>query len=89
MKGKIAQLTDIHIRFGSRKEEYEIVFARTIEDLKVLKPRRIVITGDLFHVKITLSPQALGIAGRFLKQLSEIAPVDIGDRRAPSTTRCR
>ena len=73
----IAHLSDIHIRYGSRHEEYKIVFQRTIDDLKVIKPRRIVITGDLFHIKITISPNAVGIAGWFLKELSKIAPVDI------------
>lgn len=73
----LGHLSDIHVRYGSRHEEYKIVFQRTIDDLKEIKPRRIVITGDLFHIKITISPNAVGIAGWFLKELSKIAPVDI------------
>jgi DNA repair exonuclease SbcCD ATPase subunit len=76
-KNIIAHLSDIHIRYGSRHEEYKVVFQRTIDDLKILKPRRIAITGDVFHIKITLSPKAIQLAGWFLKELSKIAPVDI------------
>lgn len=77
MKDKIVHISDVHIRFGSRHEEYDIVFDRTIESVKKIKPRRIVITGDLFHIKINLSPNAITIAGKFLKELSKIAPVDV------------
>jgi DNA repair exonuclease SbcCD ATPase subunit len=77
IKNEIAHLSDIHIRYASRHEEYKQVFLKTIEDLKEKKPRRIVITGDVFHIKITLSPKAVQLAGWFLKELSKIAPVDI------------
>jgi len=74
---KIAHISDIHIRFGSRHEEYKIVFNRLIKDLQKEQPRRIVVTGDLFHQKINLSPAALSVASKFLRHLSKIAPVDI------------
>lgn len=73
----IAHLSDLHVRFGSRHEEHRIVFKRTVEDLKKIKPRRIIITGDLFHQKINLSPGAIEILTEFLRELSVIAPVDI------------
>lgn len=73
----IAHISDVHIRYGSRHEEYRMVFQRVIDDLKNKNIRRIVLTGDLFHIKITLSPKALSLAGWFLKELSQIAPVDI------------
>lgn len=76
-QGHIAHISDVHIRFGSRHDEYKLVFQRTIDDLKKSKPKRIVITGDLFHIKITLSPKAIELAGWFLEELSKIAPVDI------------
>lgn len=79
MKNKqIVHLSDVHIRFGSRHDEYRtVLFERTIADIKALTPRRIVFTGDLFHIKINLSPIAIEIAGEFLRRLSEIAPVDV------------
>jgi len=51
----IAHLSDLHIRFGSRHDEYRIVFKRVVEDLQKIKPRRIIITGDVFHLKINLN----------------------------------
>jgi hypothetical protein len=77
IKNSIAHLSDIHIRYGSRHQEYREVFEETIKDLKKQKPRRIALTGDLFHIKITLSPKAVQLAGWFLKELSKIAPVDL------------
>lgn len=77
VNNSIAHISDIHIRYGSRHKEYRDVFQRTIDDLSVQKPKRIAITGDLFHIKINLSPNALEIAGWFLKELSKIAPVDL------------
>lgn len=76
-KNSIAHLSDIHIRYGSRHKEYKDVFQRTIDDLIEKCPKRIAITGDLFHIKINLSPNALELAGWFLKELSKIAPVDL------------
>jgi len=73
----IAHISDVHIRYGSRHKEYKIVFQRTIDDLKSQNLKRIAITGDLFHIKINLSPNALELAGWFLKELSQIAPVDL------------
>ena len=76
-KNQLVHLSDIHIRFGSRHEEFRTVLNRTVDDIKTIKPRRIVFTGDLFHIKINLSPTAVELAGEFLKKLAEIAPVDV------------
>jgi exonuclease SbcC len=74
----IVHISDIHIRFGSRHEEYTtVLLERTINDVRSIKPRRIVVTGDLFHIKINLSPAAIDIGGDFLRELSTIAPVDV------------
>ncbi len=76
-KNSIAHISDIHIRYGSRHKEYRSVFQSTIDRLGVQRPKRIAITGDLFHIKINLSPNALELAGWFLQELSKIAPVDL------------
>ena len=73
----IAHLADIHIRLNSRFDEYKAVLDQTIEEMKIIQPRRIVIAGDLFHIKINMTPKSTSIAGYFLKELSKIAPVDI------------
>lgn len=77
MNNSIAHIADLHIRFGSRHEEYKTVFNRLIKDLKEQKPRRIVIAGDMFHLKINMSPSSIEMAGALLRSLSKIAPVDI------------
>lgn len=77
MNNIIAHISDLHIRFGSRHQEYKTVFERLIKELKKEKPRRIVITGDIFHLKINLSPVSIEIAGNLMRELSKIAPVDI------------
>lgn len=77
MNNKIAHIADLHIRFGSRHQEYKTVFNRLVKDLKKEAPRRIVIAGDIFHLKINMSPTSIDIAGNLLRALSKIAPVDI------------
>jgi len=76
-KNHLAHLSDFHVRYNSRQEEYKIVLNRTIDDLKSIKPRRIVLAGDLFHTKINMSPTSVSIVGDFLSRLSEISPTDI------------
>lgn len=73
----IAHLSDIHIRFSSRHEEYREVFKRLFEDLKKQKPNRIVITGDINHLKVNMSPSSIDLASDFLINLAKIAPVDV------------
>jgi DNA repair exonuclease SbcCD ATPase subunit len=77
MNNKIAHIADLHIRFGSRHQEYKTVFNRLIKDLKNEQPRRIVVAGDIFHLKINMSPTSIDIAGNLLRALSKIAPVDL------------
>lgn len=77
MNNKIAHISDVHIKFGTRFEEYQKVFERTLQDVQKEKPKHIVFTGDLFHTKINISPLALELAGGFLSNLSKIANVFI------------
>ncbi len=74
---KIAHISDVHIRFSSRHEEYKEVFERLINDLKKQKPERISITGDLNHLKVNMSPGSIELLSELLSSLSEIAPVDV------------
>ena len=76
-QNQIVHIADVHIRFHSRHDEYRTVLKRVVDDVRTIKPRRIALLGDLFHIKINLSPTAIEIAGDFLRDLSEIAPVDI------------
>jgi DNA repair exonuclease SbcCD nuclease subunit len=74
-KNLVVHLSDIHIRLNSRHEEYREVFEKTIEKIKEIKPLGIVITGDVFHIKINMSPKSVSLAGWFLKELSKISTV--------------
>lgn len=74
---KIAHLADIQIRFGSRHDEYRQVFGRLYEDLKIQKPDRIFLGGDLVHHKINMSPNSFELLAEFLLNLSKIAPTDV------------
>lgn len=78
MINKIAHLTDIHIRkTPTRNEEYEKVFDNLLTSLKLEKPDRIVIVGDLVHDYLDLQGEQLIMAHYLLNELSKIAPVRI------------
>jgi hypothetical protein len=71
-------MSDIHIRkTPNRNEEYQSVFKRTIESIKLKKPDRIVIVGDLVNDYLDLQGEQLILAHEFLRELSKIAPVRI------------
>lgn len=88
---KIAHLADIHIRIAQRIEEYNIIFDRLYQDLRVEKPDLIYVAGDLFHSKLNLSPESVNTAFDFMENLTSIAEtiVILGnhDTSLNSTTR--
>lgn len=75
----IYHISDIHIKNTSRHDEYREVFERvyqTIRDrVKNKKSSIVVLTGDIMHTKTELSPEAVSIAAKLFKNLSEIIPV--------------
>jgi DNA repair exonuclease SbcCD ATPase subunit len=73
----IAHLADIHLRLFQREDEYRQIFSKLEGMLEQIGPRRIVISGDIFHNKITLSPECVNLAYDLLSNLSKIADVDI------------
>lgn len=80
---RIIHLADIHIRTYKNHHEYRLVMINLLEDLAVqlkgtdYNSNRIVIVGDLFHQKITISNEQTLLCSWFLKSLEEIAPVII------------
>lgn len=75
---KICHISDIHIRkTPTRNDEYLNVFKDLINSLKIEKPDRIVIVGDLVHDYLDLQGEQLILAHNLLHELSEIAPVRI------------
>lgn len=75
---KIAHLADIHIHKSiKRHDEYRQVFNELIKSLRIEKPDRIVIVGDLFNDYIKLEGELLVLVTKFLNALTRVAPVVI------------
>lgn len=72
----IFHLSDIHIRLYQRQEEYKEVFEKTYSILSKLPKENniIVITGDILHSKIELSPECETMTIDFFTKLAEIYP---------------
>jgi len=73
----IIHLSDIHIRLQSRREEYEHVFKNLYLKIDSLnestnnnKTGLIIITGDIFHDKTNLSPEAIKLSLDLFEELS-------------------
>ena len=71
----IVHVSDIHIRLTKRHQEYREVFAKLYEEIKKTPANTVIInTGDSFHSKCDLSPEAVQIASEFFKSLSDLRP---------------
>ena len=71
---KIAHVSDIHVRKLKYHKEYRAVFEQLYEKLKEEKPDIIVNTGDTFHTKLDLSPEAIRMMSELFANLADIAP---------------
>lgn len=77
----IIHCADIHIRNFMRHEEYAEQFEKFIDKCKEITQTydknevRIVIAGDLFHQKNTISNELMVFTSLFLRQLEDIATV--------------
>jgi DNA repair exonuclease SbcCD nuclease subunit len=77
----LIHIADIHIRTFKFHDEYKAVFQNLIDEITIklqgtsYGEARIVIVGDLFHQKITISNEQIILGAWFLKELSKVAPV--------------
>jgi len=71
---KIAHVSDIHVRKLKYHKEYRAVFEQLYEKLKEEKPDIIVNTGDTFHTKLDMSPEAIKMMSELFVGLADIAP---------------
>ncbi len=80
-KLKIAHVSDIHIFNRRYHKEFNKVSKRLYNKVAKARPNYILVSGDVFHVKGTMSPEAVQIAGDFFRSLADIAPtiVTIGN----------
>lgn len=74
MSYKISQISDTHVRNLKYHREYRVVFEKMYSILREEKPDYIVHTGDLVHLKTSMSPELVEMTSDFLRSLSEIAP---------------
>ena len=74
MSIKIAHVSDIHIRKLRYHKEYTAVFNELYEKLREEKPDIIVNTGDTFHTKLDMSPEAIKMMSDLFVGLADIAP---------------
>lgn len=74
---KIAHVSDTHIKLLKEHDSYKIVFSEIYKKLREENVDAIVHTGDLFHTKIQLTPEAIAMASEFLRSLADIAPLYI------------
>lgn len=72
-----SHISDIHIHNLKYHKEQKQVFEKVYEHLKNKKVDINILTGDLFHIKGNVTPEAYQMAADFLKNLADIAPTHI------------
>lgn len=79
----VFQISDIHVRLFKRHAEYKKVFENFYKELDVWKADNpdkgaaIVVTGDIVHSKIDMSPELVSLVATFFQQLSTRFPTFI------------
>ena len=75
---KILHFADLHIRLNSRHDEYRECLEKLYAGVNNLpKNSVIVFSGDGFHTKIEISPEALQLFSEMVRKLADIAPLII------------
>lgn len=74
---KIFHISDIHIRLYRRAKQYLHVLQNLLTTIEERMDQHsiAVVTGDIFHSKNELSPEAIAIASGFFQRLLELLPV--------------
>ncbi len=69
---KIAHIADIHFRNIQRHNEFRAICENFIDQMKKIKPERIVIAGDLVHSRNQISPELVNELSWFLLECSKV-----------------
>lgn len=69
----IVQIGDIHYRTLRRHQEYRAVSEAFFAHMRVAKPDRIVITGDIVHSRNQMTPELIDEVSWFLNECSKVA----------------
>jgi len=73
----IIAFSDLHLRPLKRHEEYKIVFRNLINEIKDERPDRVVIAGDIFHSKLTISNESSLIIAKLLNAIAKYSKIVI------------
>lgn len=73
----ILATSDWHLRPYKRLTEYDEQFIKLIKDIEEQKPDRVVIAGDLFHNKITVSNESIILISNLLNQITKYSKIII------------
>tara|TARA_R110002110_G_scaffold39599_3_gene127544 strand:+ start:3801 stop:6950 length:3150 start_codon:yes stop_codon:yes gene_type:complete len=71
---RIAHISDTHIRNFDRQEQYKTIFESLYKSARENKIEYIIHTGDIAHMKTSISPEFVEICSGFLRNLTDIAP---------------
>lgn len=74
---KILHISDVHIRKLRYHEEYRNIFEQLYTYAKEEQPDIIVNTGDTFHTKLDMSPEAFQMLSEMFVNLADIAPYHV------------
>lgn len=69
---KIAHIADVHVRPNQYMDEMQFTFDRLFESLKEKEIDLVVICGDFFHSKLTVSSEYFDISFKFFEKLSAL-----------------
>ncbi len=76
MINKIYHISDVHIKLYKHKKQYINVLQNLISYIKETKDQNsiIILTGDIFHSKTQMSPEAIQMADLYFNKLSQQLP---------------
>jgi DNA repair exonuclease SbcCD nuclease subunit len=74
----IVHISDIHVRLTQRHQEYREIFEKVYDEIKKTPQNTLIVnTGDTLHSKCDLSPEAVRLVSKFLKNLADLRPTII------------
>ena len=73
---KILHFADLHIRLNSRHDEYRECLEKLYNGVKNLPENSIIVfSGDGFHTKIEISPEALQLFSEVVRKIADMRPL--------------
>lgn len=73
MVNRIVHFSDLHLRLFKDHDLYRKILSEAFQEWRVLKPDRIVFTGDMVHSKNQMTPELIDIVVWVLEECASIA----------------